>query len=428
MSHPEKRNRVDYGSEFLYASFDATGYHFNNQTKQDPDCSLRNVSHLDCSGNLVRQLHRIQAINYGYSMNHTDVYEYGRQNRIKKIAVESPDVTIDFEYYLADGYNEQVMGFIIDGETQAFCKHIAFDGRVGQNFFIGVAPEGHQVIKANLMNQQDRRRTIGIGNAFLSQYAVTASVGAVPRARVSFEAFNMRSYHGTCNLPIPAIDPIQDCATPDRNFSLPDTYESFVYEKLTGIEEITLQEGAGGIRPGDIKIDLDNAGLMSQQLSGLSGYHNGGAHIQGFTFNASIGQTKIHRLGRNFEFARVPNFPSNIQIQVSALVSELKEDTFIWQELCKPQKHNLILKMEDCSAVFQCDHNVSQKTTNMAFYFKGATLDQENFTSSISDNKVVDLNFTVPIGGCGDEDDGFFIFGKSFFPDKPSILSWGNMI
>ena len=28
----EKRNRVNYGNEFLYTSFDATGYHFNDQT------------------------------------------------------------------------------------------------------------------------------------------------------------------------------------------------------------------------------------------------------------------------------------------------------------------------------------------------------------------------------------------------------------
>ena len=51
----------------------------------------------------------------------------------------------------------------------------------------------------------------------------------------------------------------------------------------------------------------------------------------------------------------------------------------------------------------------------MAFYFKGARLNQENFTASISDNKIVDLTFTCPLGGCHDEDDGFFIYGKKFF-------------
>ena len=89
-------------------------------------------------------------------MNHKDVYEFGKQNRISKIALENPDVTIDFEYYLADGFNEQVMGFIVDGKTQALCKHIALDGRIGQNFFIGTAAEGHQVVGAKL-NERSRK-------------------------------------------------------------------------------------------------------------------------------------------------------------------------------------------------------------------------------------------------------------------------------
>ena len=220
------------------------------------------------------------------------------------------------------------------------------------------------------MNDQERRRTVGIGNAFLSQYAVTTAVGSIPKARVSFEAFNMRSYHGTCNLPIPAFNPVEDCATPDIKFSLPDTYESFVYEKMTGLEEITLEDGVGGIRPGDIKIDLDNAGLFSKQVSGLSGYHHGGASIQGFTFNASIGQTKIHRLGRNFEFSRVPNFPSNITIQVQAIVSELKEG-HIWHQICNDTKHNLVLKMEDCSAVFSAIHIYRKKRQIWLFTLRG---------------------------------------------------------
>lgn len=421
----ERRNRVNYGSEFLYTSLDATGYHFNDLTKYDSGCELRNVPFTDCSGNLVRQLHRIQAINYGFGMQFKDANEFGRIARTTKVAVESPDVTIDFEYFLADGYNEQAMGFIIDGKTQALYNHLVTEDRVGQNFFIGVAPEGREVIGANLNYQEERRRVIGIGNAFLSQYAVTAELGSIPKARASFEGFNMRSYYGACNLPIPAIDPVNDCATPDVNFSLPDTYESFVYEKVTGLEDIVLQDGAGGLRPGDIKISLDDGAFFSRQLSGLNDYENGGAHIQGFTVNMPIGNTKIRRLGRRYEFARVLNFPAKIQITVIALVTHLKEHN-LWGQLCENKKHELVLMLEDCRSVSVCDQKVVPSMANMIFYFKGAMLDKESFDSSVSDNKKVTLNFSVPVGGADDKDHGMFIFGKSFFPDRPNLLAWGN--
>ena len=116
---PEKRNTVIYNNEFLYTSFDATGFHFNDFTRYDPDCKLRNLDCNACSGNLVRQLHRIQGINYGFSMNYADANQFGQGAYVEKVTIEQPDATLDFAYFLADGYNEEVMGFIIDGEHQA---------------------------------------------------------------------------------------------------------------------------------------------------------------------------------------------------------------------------------------------------------------------------------------------------------------------
>ena len=75
MSNPyQNRNRTYYGNEFLYTAFDATGYHFNDFTTGDPNCQLRNIPRTDCSGNLVRQLHRIQSINYGFKNILKDYY------------------------------------------------------------------------------------------------------------------------------------------------------------------------------------------------------------------------------------------------------------------------------------------------------------------------------------------------------------------
>lgn len=426
MSNPyQSRNRVYYGNEFLYTSFDATGYHFNDFTKNDPNCDLRNIPWTDCSGNLVRQLHRIQAINYGFKNQLEDVNQFGKSARIDTVPVQTPEVTLDFEYILADGYNEQVLGFVVNAEDQALYKHMVPNGRVGANFFVNVAPEGREVIGANLTYEEEKRRTIGLGNSFLSQYAVTAELGSIPRARVSFECFNMRSYHGVCNLPVPSFNPVEDCMHPDIKFSLPDTYESFVYEKLSGLEDIYYQHGAGGLRPGDIKISLDGAGLFSEQLSGLHDYSAGAAHIQGFTINMPLGNTRIHRLGRNVEFARSLNFPATIDVRVRALVGNLKEAR-LWQAMCSKKQHDFALILEDCMALKECGGSIEPNTVNMAYYLRGAVLQNESFSSSISDNKIVDLNFSVPIAGVDQKEKGLFIYGKSFFPDRPQLLAWGQ--
>ena len=47
----------------------------------------------------------------------------------------------------------------------------------------------------------------------------------------------------------------------------------------------------------------------------------------------------------------------------------------------------------------------------LAYIIKNATLDSESFSSSIGDNKSVDLSFTATVGGPQDTTNGLFISG-----------------
>ena len=55
-------------------------------------------------------------------------------------------------------------------------------------------------------------------------------------------------------------------------------------------------------------------------------------------------------------------------------------------------------------------------------------IDDPTLIMKISDNKIVDLNFTAPIASKDDTDNGLFIFGKSYFPEKPALVAWGNPV
>mgnify|MGYP003146917353 CR=1 FL=1 len=92
------------------------------------------------------------------------------------------------------------MNFIIDGEASTFGNHISGPPGIGMNFFITTVEEGHDVIRNNLTRYdkysnvaQHNKTVVGIGNAHLSQYAISAEVGSIPKARVSYEGFNIRS-------------------------------------------------------------------------------------------------------------------------------------------------------------------------------------------------------------------------------------------
>ena len=433
------RPRVIYQTEAVYTSLDATGYHFGNKTAQDTgDCDLRNLHATGCSGNLVRQLHRIQAVDFDYKINWTNVDQYGQGARLDFMQLTSPDITLNLEYLLADGYNEQLMGFIVDGKRQALSKHIYdTERKVGSNFFMLTSDYGHDAIGTDLSKKPETKRIVGIGNAFLSQYAIIAQVDKLPRARATFEGYNIRSYTGICNLPLPSVNPNKDCilselGDEDLRFSLPDPEQGIMYEQVSGIEEIYIKPGTTALRPGDIRIDLQNRGLVTEQLSGFShtfgesgksSYDRGAASIQGFAINVPLGNTRMHRVGTHLEWTRSVNFPVNATLQVDAIVGELKKGGFA-DEYCKGL-FDIRIVMHDCRCLVDCCNVAVQKHQNITVEIRGASLTNEDLLSNIGDNKQVSLQFTTQIGSEDDSDNGIFISGKSFIPEKPNILAWG---
>jgi hypothetical protein len=179
------------------------------------------------------------------------------------------------------------------------------------------------------------------------------------------------------------------------------------------------------VGPGDLRITLDNAGYLSKNTSSFNDYSNGEAHIQGFTINVPMGNTKLSRIGTDLEFVRSYNYPSRIDIQVRALMGDLREAQGLC-ELFTTDKHNLVLIIQDPRSVCNRGGVLQQDQMKMAYYIKGAVLDSESFGLAIGDNKVVDLNFHAQISGPDDLNNGLFIFGSSFFADRPRILSWGD--
>jgi len=427
-----KRSRVTHQTEALYFAPNATGFHFGNDTAQDTSCSLRNLHATGCSGNLVRQLHRVQAVDFNYKINWTNVDQFGQGERLDFMMLTTPDVNIDFEYLLADGYNEQILQFIVDGKHPALRDHIYHEEKnLGSNFFMLTTDDAYNAVGTDLSKKPETKRVVGIGNAFLSQYAIMAEVDSLPRARASFEAFNVRSYTGICNLPLPSINPMYDCMKSellpsDLRFSIPDPEQGILYEKVSGMEDIYIKPGTTALRPGDIRIDLQNRGLTAEQLSGFDhqgSYNRGAASIQGFAINVPFGNTRMHRVGTNLEWTRSVNFPINIEVQVDAIVGELKKGGFS-EEYCK-QPFDIKIILHDCRCLVDCCKVAIQKKQNMTIEVRGATLTNEDMISNIGENKEVSLKFTAQVGSEDDLSNGLFISGKSFIPDKPNILAWG---
>jgi len=135
-----------------------------------------------------------------------------------------------------------------------------------------------------------------------------------------------------------------------------------------------------------------------------SDFDAGTAHIQSFSIDLPISRSIIQRLGHPYGYARVTDFPVNMSISVNAILSDLKEGN-VADMLFDQEEHDLTFSMREPA-------QSGNGPLAMTYTIKGARLEGESFSSSIGDNKSVDLTFTAQVGGPEDLTNGIFISGS----------------
>jgi hypothetical protein len=349
-------------------------------------------------GSAAEQLKRVQSANYSFTVNRQDVNQFGHLGRLDSVVLESPTVSLDFSYYVTDGENERLLGFVTDGQNQSLSGIMTRgQNEFGNNYFILTVPEGRDAVLGDQLVEEENKSVIGLGNAYITDYSVEASVGSFPTASVTVEGMNMKSDIGTDFKIQPAIDPTDGTLNCTRCFFLPPA--------ATG-------DGESVLKPGDITIDLQNASLISKQISGTTaGYgaeDKGSAHIQSFTLSTPMGRTDLQRLGSSYAYAKEVDFPITCTLTVNALVADLKEGNLL--DILCGETYDMTITMQDPQCPIKCDPN--NQPAALTFQFKKAVLDSESFSSAIGDNKTVDLTFTTQIAGPEERAAGVFIKGK----------------
>jgi hypothetical protein len=405
------RNRVIYQSEALYVS--------------------KNINSTG-SGDHA-QLERVQSANYNFSISRQDINQYGQLARIDSIVLEPPTVGLDFTYYLTDGFNERALGFYVQRETGyvvaltgagvgavtgSFTGGFNQDGsfanfplsssiasgftgltdgqgnfpsghmtnQSGQNFFITTVSEGVDALGVTGISS-----TIGIGNAFLTNYALELAVGSLPTVSVSMEASNMNSditFSGDNG----SISGVENPAINPTNGIKIDA-DVVLKPANTGASTIS------ALRPGDITINLgtfDGSGITDL------GDDSDALHIQSASLAIPLSRTSLQRLGSKFAYARAVDFPVTATLSISAILNEVTAGNLA-DILNDENKRDIKLTLKGPNGAGD----------RIDWTLKGCKLDSESFSSSIGSNKSVELAFSTQIGGPNDIANGIFVSGAN---------------
>ena len=436
------RNRIIYQSEAVYVSQSGYAGDLTATSGQQANGKLIGADCVTCR-DAVMDLHRVQSANYSFTIARQDVNQFGELAAIDRIITDTPTVSFDTSYILANLDNENKLGFevapsgseaknafvscisgLIDSDTTAHQK----------DYFILTTKEGSDAVDNLTTGKYES--IIGIGNGFITSYSSEASVGGLPTVSVGVEGMNMNyntiatgsqistiaangSAKGfrmsTASTPVlsgisginPAINPTDGTAV--GNYAvLPVPTQN--------------ASGAGGglisaLRPGDITLSLTahNASQDLDQVMNTSetdadlvvGADVKDAHIQSYTLSFDLSRTPIQKLGTRFAFARPVDFPITASLSVDAVLADLTTGSISDLINCD-SSYDAVIKMKDPSL---CNVTSANRPIAVSYLVRDLKIDSESFTSSIGDNKSVTLDFTCQIGGPEQKSVGVFMSG-----------------
>ncbi len=281
---------------------------------------------------------------------------------------------------------------------QSAAKGHLQDDSAGRNFFILTTPEGTDAF--NTTRDIKDRSVISLGNGYLSDYSIEASVGSIPTVSSTVELFNAKSDKGTTGVGTPGVT--LDDGKPIENVQFSLGHPSSMRGDDQGQSPSTGDVGATALRPGDISLEIPESLSIFSDVSGA-----GSVHIQNFSLSLPLSRSPIDRLGTRFAFSRVVDFPVVASLSVSALVSEIGTGNLA-SIIDNCDEHDVKIKMK---ANKTC--GVGDATDSLIIDFKGARIDSESISSDIGSNKSVDLTFTTQIGGPEDLEHGVLMSGAN---------------
>lgn len=428
------KNQVIYNQVGAYVGpAPSYNYHFiseNGNLNNDFAAATGNYS-------LVFPLNRVIASSFSISSKRNQIVNLGNLGTISRPILESPDITLNVDYYLMGLVNEQrigltcnipsgdpIIGPLLYGVSgrESILKglysrdtDLSYETEFGwplktrepKNFFFACRKDNidlNDFTSGTNLSNSYKNTTVdvyGFGDCFLTSYRCSAAVGSFPSVSTSFTCNNLEVYSSGFGCSIPSIEPGRGNIRTGMKFSIPNNFQG------SGLPTVLL--------PKDISISIKEHTLNTEDLNNLFLNYTD-VKIQSFDFDFSLNRTPLYGLSYKYPLDRKITWPviSNLSFSMlpgdnkaSSLTTLLKED----------KEYDISIKLN-----YQ-NNNTSFKGTAIDYQFIGAKFENYSSSLSISDREKVSLSFTTEIDP-ENTNRGLFISGYLSIPSYPTDVSY----
>jgi hypothetical protein len=347
----------------------------------------------------LKLLNRIQSSSISIETPITRPKQIGSSDFAFDKYINYPLVTVGLNYYLTDNSNELLLGLNATG-NECILKNLTPSER-DRNLFFVFSNENEDV---NNLTNYSGKDVIGVGNAFLTNYSISADVGSVPTAEVSFDCLNVvyQTYTGyvtgsgpsgpmiTAGTQIPSIKLTNGNKATGSYLLNTDNFNTSLYLTNQNLKPSAL-------RPSDIVLQIQQPTLGGIRYTGSVE-----AYISSLQIDIPIQRKDLVGFGSNYPYDKrlifpvvgTASFQGIFDKQVTGNLNALFDDE---------NNYNLTFYFKDC-----------EQNNQLRIDVLNAKVQSQSFDLSIGENMTFSSTFSFKVF----ETDGFRISGAARLGDS----------
>ena len=257
----------------------------------------------------------VQSVSVGFSQPRQKSKQIGSKDLAVNDITRMPDIDLSISYYYTPAmFNENLLG-LTDSEV-SYDKSGFFDGYTNedQNFYIvNHESQGSDMVSngnSNISDLSSASELISIGNAFLTNYSLGFSVGALPVVSTSYKCSNIKVDQG----------PFTGIENPAINLAAGNNNNVGVVDLTSGhISGFGYYSSLNRFRPPLCSPQDLNITLQDLQIGGAP--VKGDALLQSFSFSIPINRVDLFGLGSDYPYGRKIQYPITSSVNLEFLVS-----------------------------------------------------------------------------------------------------------
>lgn len=404
-----------YNQIALYSSFGAsTGYQFityDGVPINDPNNSG--------SINLIQPLNRIISTSYTVNTPRMEIRQMGGGANIIRPILETPEITLNFDYYLMGLINEFRLGFMVNHPSghqvtgrqlylnpDYVCPISGFidrsfnrtsetflgwplTSRDCKNIFSVVKKDSSDFyLNTNIPPIITNCDILAFGDCYVTSYKTNGSVNSIPQASVEMKSSNYILYSGGSGLGIPSINPQTYENYSGIYFSIPNNFEA------NNLPTVLI--------PRDITLTIQNTGLGNPDNMSID-FRD--IKIQSYDISMNLTREPLYKLGYRAPLDYPINLPSISELNFEMFVGDYQTGNLV-NLIKRDEDYNIKIKLN-----YQSKPNQLFTGIGIQYDFLGAKFNNISFNQSIQGYRTATLSFSTEMDPLN-QNKGFFMSGK----------------